>query len=252
MGDLCFVWGGLWGWWSSLCSCPQAHTASTKQGAVKPKVFLDIHSDICGLILPMAAVEKVINEQTSWANVEADLQEVVSSSTLGRRLFGFALEQVLSSMVAIKMEEVLHELHLLPMINSSAIMSAKREIMLKVDAMQNIEIVPAKRTIKVEYRGVEFSISISGIAEEFDMRAAAFVKSEAASCGDIMPLFCENELVKDRSKGFKGKIHPDLLKHVNEARSVANASLEGDACRDGRAIKAFRGKHIYHNSMLHQ
>ena len=190
----------------------------------------------------MAAVEKVINEQSSWVHVEAHLQEVVSSSNIGRRLFGFAVQQVLSSLVAIKMEETLHQLREKPIITTSTIMSAKKSMMLKVDAMQNIDTLPAKRAIKVEYRGVEVSIKISGIAEEFDMRAAALIKSEAASCGDLTPLFCENELVKDKSKGTKGKIHPDLLKQVNEARQVANDDLQGDACRDGETIKAFRDK----------
>ena len=216
---------------------PQAHV-NAKKSAMKPQIFLDIHSDICGLVLPMAAVSSVIEEHDSWLNVEDNLQAVVSSSCIGRKLFGFAIQQVLGQMVANKMHEALGSLWKQKAICEKEVLACKRSLLQQLEAVQNIDSLPAKRQIVVQYRGVDTNVRISGLAEEFDMRAAAKIKSEAAAAGDLPAIFCENDLVVAAFVGTKGKIKQDLLKQCIEARNVANGELAGTDCKDGETIKA--------------
>lgn len=189
----------------------------------------------------MKAVDSIINEKGSWVNVESELQQVVATSTLGKRLFGFAVQQVLSTVVSNKMNDAIAAVMQQDLVTTDKIIAAKKTCIEQVESMQNIETLPTKRVIKVAYRGVEVSIKVTDIAEEFDMRAAASIKSDAAASGDLIPLFCEAELVKKDVLGTKGKIHADLLKQSQEARTLANAELLGDACKDGETIKAFGG-----------
>ena len=60
--------------------------------------------------MPEGCVRKVMAELTSWQKVEVELNKVISSSQLGKRLFHFAIQQLLSQMVSSRINTALDEL----------------------------------------------------------------------------------------------------------------------------------------------
>jgi hypothetical protein len=76
------------------------------------------------------------------------------------------------------------------------------------------------------------------LQEEVDVRVQCLLRSHAASCGDLVPLFCEESLVDPKFKGKQGHVDKGLLEHSHAARSAANYLLAGDAATDGDTVKA--------------
>eukprot|EP00969_Alexandrium_andersonii_P169623 7498295-Alexandrium_andersonii.AAC.1 len=67
-----------------------------KKSHVPLKQFFEAYSNILVLIFDMADVTAIMNEQGSWNNVRSQLQCVAASSKTGHRIFGFALDKLVS------------------------------------------------------------------------------------------------------------------------------------------------------------
>jgi hypothetical protein len=76
------------------------------------------------------------------------------------------------------------------------------------------------------------------LQEEVDVRIQCMLRSVAASCGDLVPLFCEESLADPKFKGKAGHVDKALLAASHAARSAANKLLAGDAATDGDTVKA--------------
>ena len=53
-----------------------------------------------------------------------------------------------------------------------------------------------KREISLQYRGLEVKINAETIAAELDLRTACTLKARLASCGKVVPLDFENEILR--------------------------------------------------------
>lgn len=219
--------------------CPppiQAHIKA-KSNAVKPTVFLEIHKDIWPIVLPLDSVSKVMAETHLWEKVEADLQRVINSSSLGKRLFSFAVQHMLSQIVSKKMSQAVDEVWKLPEVTLASIREQKRDILEALEMEDNIDLMPARRELQMMYRGVPVQVKVSSMAEQFDLLVAARAKGEACALGTLVGLFCESDLVaKTKPSASRNHINPEVLQEAAEARAVANGLLHGDSCKDGDSI----------------
>ena len=91
---------------------------------------------------------------------------------------------------------------------------------------------------QVAYRGIPTKVSISCLQEEVGIRIQCMLRSHAASCGDLEPLFCEESLADPKFKGKDGFVDKALLLASSAARAAANKLLAGDAATDGDTVKA--------------
>jgi hypothetical protein len=205
---------------------------------VKPTNFLNIHSDIWPIVMPEDSTNKVMAETTSWESVESDLNRVISSSMLGKRLFSFAIKQMLSQIVSKTIEAAVAEMWKKPEITLAVIRDAKRKTLEALQEMDNIELLPPRRELLLEYRGAPVTVKVNSLAEQFDMLVAALVKGEAAQCGTLPGLFCEEDLVVKNAlpKAKNSHINEEVLQEAKEARALANGLLHGDSCKDGDTI----------------
>jgi hypothetical protein len=207
---------------------------------VKPTSFLQIHGDIWPIIMPEDSTNKVMAETTSWETVEHDLNRVISSSQLGKRLFSFAIKQMLSQVVSKKMVAAVGDMWKKPEITLAIIRDQKRKTLEALQGMDNIGLLPSRRELLLHYRGVPVEVKVNSMAEQFDMLVAALAKGEAAQCGTLPGLFCEEDLVvKNSIQGASSShIHMEVLQEAKEARSLANGLLQGDSCKNGDTICA--------------
>ena len=210
-----------------------------KSNAVKPKHFLKIHSELWPLVVPEDSVKAVMDEVMHWENVEKDLNRVIASSMLGKRLFNFAIKQMLSQLVSKKIATDVAKLWGLSEVTLACIREQKRNTCEALQEMDNIELLPAKRDLLLVYRGVPVEVKVHSLAEEFDMHVACLAKGEAVQCGTLPSLFCEDDLVvKDMimHKAETNHIHSEVLQEAREARTMANGLLKGDSCKNGDTI----------------
>ena len=118
-----------------------------KQGC-KPTEFLRLYSTEVSLILPKAALHKVVTCSGDWLEVEAELQELVSSSGLGMRVFGFAIKQTLGSIVCKELNSQLDLLMANDRITADLILKSSKNMQCAMKLIPNVEAIPEKRIIQ--------------------------------------------------------------------------------------------------------
>ena len=157
---------------------------------------------------------------------------------LGRRLFNFAIKQMLSQLVSKRIATDVAKLWGLSEVTLACIREQKRNTCEALQEMDNIELLPAKRDLLLVYRGVPVEVKVHSLAEEFDMHVACLAKGEAVQCGTLPSLFCEDDLVvKDSThKAENNHIHSDVWQEAREARTMADGLLKGDSCKNGDTI----------------
>eukprot|EP00969_Alexandrium_andersonii_P224964 9935416-Alexandrium_andersonii.AAC.1 len=130
----------------SLGFAPLAKQAllKAKGNGISPKTFLAVHEAIVGLVLPMPSVEKIMQEKESFLNVERELQQVVSSSSLGLRLFGAQVRDTLAAMADRKIKEAIAQLTSAT-ITPSTVFECKKLALQSIQGLQNVAELPARR-----------------------------------------------------------------------------------------------------------
>jgi len=71
-----------------------------KKSALRLNSFIELHSNVLGLVMDMALVDKLLKAQGSWLDVSEALNSVVASSKVGHKMFSFACEHVLAAEVS--------------------------------------------------------------------------------------------------------------------------------------------------------
>eukprot|EP00969_Alexandrium_andersonii_P028796 1257439-Alexandrium_andersonii.AAC.1 len=59
-----------------------------------------IYKDIAGLVVDTPSIERILAETTSWRHVQQELSLVTSTCRIGMKMFGWALQHVVSEKLA--------------------------------------------------------------------------------------------------------------------------------------------------------
>ena len=111
--------------------------------------FINLYHDEVLLLLPDAALAKIIGHTGEWLEVETELQELVSSSELGLAIFGFAIKKTLAEVVAKTIMAKLEELVKSKTVGSDEVMRFRKALHVELNMIQNINALPERRAIEV-------------------------------------------------------------------------------------------------------
>lgn len=118
---------------------------------------------------------------------------IVGGSDLGKHIFGHAIEQVIGDQVALESAEALKGfLSGKKVVDLAGVQKAKRILMTTLQALPGSDMLPEKREVSIAYRGIQFSVKVSSLADEVDLRMAAFLKGLAQAHGFLPQLLCED------------------------------------------------------------
>ena len=95
-----------------------------------------------------------------------------SSSTLGNKQFGFAMEQALAGHVDMAIPEVTQSTlkkghHILP---HEEVLKCKMLCAERVDAMYGIDVMPDRRDITFQYRTIDVTVGASCLGGQIDYK----------------------------------------------------------------------------------
>jgi len=141
----------------------QVHV-SAKSSSMKPGQFLAIHRDLVGLLLPLDLLDRIVEETGKWTAVRDELVAVCATN-LGKRLFGFALANVLASCVEEMATAQVGKFLTGKKVLLASVQNLKRNLLEKIMAIPQVAELPDRRVIKVPYRGITFSLKINSVAE---------------------------------------------------------------------------------------
>jgi hypothetical protein len=108
-----------------------------------PVDFLGRHSSVWPLVMPKAAVDKVlaVPDSGDWASVATELREIYSSGPLGAKIFGTAVSKVLDTHIQNIMHEELRKLAAKPHIGGDDVLKCKRAINSAIETLPGVDTV---------------------------------------------------------------------------------------------------------------
>jgi hypothetical protein len=144
-------------------------------------------------VLPQAETQVLLelSEDDTWSTHAAELDAVVASGSLGKRLFGFAVVQTLGEAVALIIKGHVDKMLQQSIISQAVLIDGKRAATREVLAMRSLELLPEKRTVTCRYRGMPVPMKVTCVQDEISLTFACAIKGQAADAGDLEPVFAE-------------------------------------------------------------
>eukprot|EP00974_Lingulodinium_polyedra_P066157 6400306-Lingulodinium_polyedra.AAC.1 len=131
--------------------------------------FWAAYKDVCAMVMPLEETEALFQAQGKWTSVEDKVNKVCSTSEIGHRMFGF----VQSRLVADKLQQLMDEfeLHLaaLPQYNEDTYKREMADCKKKLTEISNLDKVPARRAVTINYRGILAAVQVGSISEEIEL-----------------------------------------------------------------------------------
>lgn len=212
---------------------------SVSKSGVGPLAWLNTHQELWPMVLPAAATKKIMacSEAEGWKTVSAELDSVLESSLLGKKLFGWAAKSIVHERVIEIIEKQVSSFLGASSLDDGALAKAKDETLCLLRAVSGQSLLDSKRKVTVKYRGWDITAQAASVAEEMEFMFSAAVRGYAAAAGDLPLLPGESWLCKVPEKATKGHVQDSLLRQARDARTLANSLLAANNCESGESLK---------------
>lgn len=209
---------------SNFDECMVYCLAAMKKDGLPLKAFWQKHRKAASLLVPPAAVDRILCEEGSWSAVSSELMLVNQSCKLGEKMFGFAATHVWAGKVK---EVVGEELGNLPenitMTDMNSFVAKCKELIqeqLGTMCAKQVE----KRTIHLTYKKMPIEVSVNSTHEDIICRLHCRIKESCA--GDGMPLLpFELDIWPDGGDVPLHSAAPEVLADSKMARETFTAMV---------------------------
>lgn len=187
------------------------------------------------LVCPVDDAQKLFDAKEDWLGVEEELRRVVTTSTVGDRMFSFVHVRLVTDKQQVEMKKFSHGLRGLPVLSDAIYTTEIGKAQEKINEIQGIELVPVIRQVTLEYRGLKAEVSVTSHFEELELRWAAAVKERATMAGKLEPMLVEAELVEEKAGKHDHNDIDDSLRTLAEAklaRQTANQFVKAALCSE--------------------
>lgn len=208
---------------SACCKSLQAYKGQQRSGAS----WWSTNSSWAQLVLPVEALNTAFAEAADLSKVSDEINEVVESSEVGRRLLARAQRQVQLDKVGEKITAAVQKLggeDLTP----TSMENAKTNF---ITSLQNAGYDPmarfAPKEVNIAYRGEELTILVSSPIDQFNVAVETFVRGLAVDAGILVPLWSEADLIGPRPEP-EHKVDAACVKEASITRRTLQDQLDDD------------------------
>ena len=191
-------------------------------------------------MLPQEATARLLDlpASASWKANKNDVVTVCKKGgVLGKRLFSFALAEVVESIVEEKIQAAIQTLLDSEKIDESRVRTVSVDTTKDLEQLQDLDALPARRLVHFNYRGMSVATKVGCMSEQVTAALVAAYKGYAVEAGDLIPLPGENEMCKPTGTYKAGVVSPSLLNHSNTARRWAATVLKASDCANAETMK---------------
>ena len=108
-----------------------------------------------------------------------------------------------------------------------------------VQELDQLGALPDRREISVLYRGSAIAARMACVAEEVEVRVAAYIRGLAVRVKKLEALACEDELVSDAAEVPDTRdVNPVILVETAAARALFNKLVGAAGCSDAASYRA--------------
>ena len=233
------------------------HVLTTAYTQMKSKGFSPVqywssHKKWADLVCPVATVERLLAVQGSWAGHYDAIAEVVGSSLLGAKMFGFAAETSsavgISAFIDSEIKQRLDGVDLTVQHVDDVKTAILKECQARSTLPKHMAVKP--RDVELVYRGEKVVVVAESMWEEICLRTSLYVKlaamgshKEAGASAYLIGMFCENDL-KPLGPLTVRAIEEELFATHQSARASANSQLTKTRHAVGEHVMQFMEEHL--------
>ena len=184
-------------------------------------------------VMPVGDVTAVVdlNEKSNFGAVSDELLNIVESSLLGDKMFGWATKYVLNDLISKILHEETEKFAQKESISVGEFTEFVQKTVAKVQDIKGVQDLPDKRTVVVSYRGWEMETSVSSLAQQVETQLMIAVRGWAVEAGMLDALPGERTLCD--SKDSNKTIEEKLVLQARSCRAFCSKVLKSDACTSG-------------------
>ena len=216
-------------------------------------IWWNAHSAFASLILPKDAMNKVMQEETDWKDVRAEVATVHDSSLVGKHIMAMAMRMLELEVVGTKIDELILNL------SSNKVITKKLVDELKVQftahmKSKKVEVYKAytpRKTAKLYYRGALFSTIVLSPMDHFNLAVESLIRSVAVRLTKLQKLWCEDSLVRQSGAvdcQVEG-VDDGLLKEAKLSRHALCDALPDDQPTADQITTTYKNKKNFLNSV---
>ena len=183
------------------------------------------YKELAALVLPVdAAAECMANEGSEWGPYSLQLGLLVSSSQVGRSLFGLALEQASCDEVKAQIATVIAELRSKQTITMELVDDAlaKWREHLKGRGISTLSLGARGSATKIKFGGLQLEIGVASLMDELELHIWGLCKDVGLYSRTLESLWGDVELARYDLDGLRGlSVDAAILAKLSVVRGVA-------------------------------
>lgn len=125
----------------------------SKQAKVSFRDFVRTKSEMLSLVIPGRPMMNLIDHEDDWCALTADLLEVIQSSQIGFRIFGFAVQNVLNGEIVLRVQAGIGKLFEATHISVADFDRCRKACLQECERIPGITRLLEKRVVELCYRG---------------------------------------------------------------------------------------------------
>lgn len=205
----------------------QSSLANAKAEGKSPSFWWRTLDSMGGLILPTAAMDKVMGHEGEWKEIKDDVEEIFNSSKVGQVLMEKSMRQISLERLDTQIQEIAEKVAQLKVEITTKVLTDHRVDFVKVLKSQGIDANKAYEKVKdleLYYRGAVYSASVTSPIDQFNMLVHSYIRGAGVDQGLLDPVWCENDLIGARPKSGI-TLSADVIKLCSKVREAMNESL---------------------------
>ena len=147
-------------------------------------MWIQLNEAAVKLFIDPTMLDKLVAlKSDDFTTMEDEIHSVVESSKIGEALFSFAIPTLLSNKTKQIADEAIEKLMKGKHITKTTILDTEKDIAIALRQLPNKNLMPAKRSITLNYRGFDFQYTVKSSDMEARCRLWMALKSEATAAG---------------------------------------------------------------------
>ena len=213
--------------------CLVLSLASWRRGRLADDRWFRTWKGPAGLVIDTSAAERVWAARKSWKAVSKDVENLISTTEIGKKLFSWAAPYVTEERLRDHADDVTAKVLDGKMVDDAALKAWWDQNRQEADQAQAWSVLEHKRTAVFTYRGHDLEVEVSSWEQELSIYLAAYLKSRFVPT-KLLPLSYEVDLVAFQQEN-PGEVAVGILEQYAAAREYTN-ELIAKQPQDGRVI----------------
>lgn len=203
-------------------ACLLKSVADLKRHDMTKTQWFENYKHLARLVVDVEAAGRCFGCTGNWLDVQKDLELIVMSGELGQTLFGLAWSEVAGDKARLLMRSSLSDLKRQKELSQKSLDNIFRVFKERMaDKGCNALEANGNTKVSMKYLGLDITIVVHSVLDEWECQAWAHIKSAAIMCGSFAELWGEKSFAKKCAATDGVTVSQDVVAGLLKVRKMA-------------------------------